>query len=519
MSEALVEFPDSSSKRRTTTDLTGLMGVGIDDVVISITNAIRTSIEEDRHSTRTLHTYLGTCALDWLPWLSAASAAKGAPLTLDDINEPLISAFAADLRRKYNYTTAAKKYDQVIGVLRILSALGYVRSVAEIRPPNPFPRGHIAQTSTTPYSKRERSEILAALAVDLQRIRNGDADDIGDVEAIVIYFLLIAFRSGFNTSPLLVLGRDALASHPLRKDMWVLTSYKRRAFKDVQATTRWSEELAMLTTVGTDLVVLYRELLDLTSTYLNDSSEETKAYAFIRPPLLNKSGERHGPPIVLTTSDVSGAVSRISRRHCIETDKGSILRITTKKIRATLASRAFELSGGDPFVVAKILCNKPRTSDLHYTAPPPDAEVDFSKAVESLEARLRKPAPDFASATPVSLCTDPLHGRYAPKDGVSYCQRWLHCFKCPNQCLNGTDDDLWRLYSFYWLLQANAQRIRRMPIAGMFRLAIHVMENTIPAKFGKRAEAAKLRARTAPHPFWARVREKDILFLETHDAR
>lgn len=518
MSMALVTFPDSSSNRRTTMDLTDLMGAGIDDVVVPVIKAIQTSIEEERRSTRTLHAYLGTCVRDWLPWLSAAAAAKEAPLTLDDIDEPLISAFAADLRRKYNYTTAAKKYDQVIGVLRILSSLGHVGSLAEIRPPNPFPLGHIAQTPTTPYSKRERSEILKALAVDLQRIRGGTADDIGEVETVVVYFLLIAFRSGFNASPLLLLGRNAITSHPLRKDMWVLASYKRRAFKDVQAKTRWSEHMDMLTTVGTDLVVLYRELLELTSKYLDVSPAPTKEYAFIRRPLMTPSGELHGSPLVLTLSDVTNSVNRISSRHSIRTDRGTILRITTKKIRATLSSRAFELSGGDPFVVAQILCNTPRTADIHYTNPPPEAEVDFWRAVSDLADRLRAPVPEVTLATPVSLCTDPLNGRYAPRDGVTYCQRWLHCFKCPNQCLNGSDDDLWRLYSFYWLLQANAQRIRRMPISGMFRLAIHVMEKTIPDRFGQRADAAKLRARTTPHPFWARVREQDFLFLETQDA-
>jgi hypothetical protein len=122
-----------------------------------------------------------------------------------------------------------------------------------------------------------------------------------------------------------------------------------------------------------------------------------------------------------------------------------------------------------------------------------------------LATRLGRP---LAPGTPVHRtpnggCTDPLNGKYAPKDGVTYCERWLHCFKCPHQCITGEEDDLWRLYSFYWALQRNGQRIRRLPIGGLFRFVIKAMETIVMDRFGERARIAMARARQQPHPFWA----------------
>jgi hypothetical protein len=159
------------------------------------------------------------------------------------------------------------------------------------------------------------------------------------------------------------------------------------------------------------------------------------------------------------------------------------------------------------------------TAAIHYLSAPPDAATEFAAALHTYENRLRNGTPASAEKTPLGKCSDTKKGRYAPNDGVTHCQRWLHCFKCPNHCVSGDDDDLWRLYSFYWLLQRNAEKLRHMPISGMTRFAIRVMDEVIPSIFGPKAISARDRARHNPHPFWVRMRDDDLLLSETYDAR
>src|SRR5690606_24907497 len=167
--------------------------------------------------------------------------------------------------------------------------------------------------------------------------------------------------------------------------------------------------------------------------------------------------------------DFTGAVLKLSRRYAIQGDDGKLLHISTRRIRATLAARIYDLSGGDPFVVARVLGNLPRTTALHYLEPEFGAPAQFAKAVQAFSERLIEAERKTAEATPVGGCSTPLHGRFAPKDGVTYCQRWLHCFQCPNQCITGDESALWRLYSFYWLLQEKSQALRRLRISGQVR--------------------------------------------------
>ncbi|MCQ7044096.1 hypothetical protein MRO49_25355, partial [Escherichia coli] len=56
-------------------------------------------------------------------------------------------------------------------------------------------------------------------------------------------------------------------------------------------------------------------------------------------------------------------------RYNIASDTGDKLTISTRRIRATVAARIYDLSGGDPFVVAKVLGNLPRTTSISYLEP------------------------------------------------------------------------------------------------------------------------------------------------------
>ena len=233
---------------------------------------------------------------------------------------------------------------------------------------------------------------------------------------------------------------------------------------------------------------------------------------FVRPPLAG-SKSKTGRPVPLTVGDFVNAVAKMNNRYDIVSDEGDRLRISTRRIRATVAARIYDLSGGDPFVVAKVLGNLPRTTAISYLEPEVGAPAAFLKAVKAFAARLKQGATQAHQPTAVGGCSDQLYGRFAPKNGVTYCQRWLLCFQCPNQCVTGEEEALWRLYSFYWLLQARRKALMRLPIAGQVRFAIHVIEVIVTKRFGTKAARAKERARKTPHPMWAEVKSIDALFL------
>ncbi len=509
--DLVVHIPDASMARARAIDLSPFLGRGCDAIVSGISRAATYALKSEQWSPTTANTVLSTVRSTFIPWLSVAATALGRPLLFSDLDLKLLENYVADLKQAKNFTTAAQSFDQIIALLHVTASLGLSRPVAEIRPQNPFPNRAASQVPNKAFTKRERRRLLVAYTDDLSAIRLGALEEFSLCDAVVVYYVLIAFRTGFNSAPLLEIGRDALKDHPLRPGYKILVSFKLRGMREVSVSTKWSEEVEEFRVCGNEVATLYTEVLELTDQLHSEIPEVDRA--FVRPPVGLHPKERVGRlPVALTARDVTNAIhKRISPRHNLAGDDGKPLRASGRRMRATLAERAFELSDGDPFVVAKILNNTPKVTNLHYLSPPPDSETNFLEAMNQLVTKLSAPPPNEVFKTPSGSCTDPLNGRYAPKDGVTYCERWLHCFKCPHQCITGDSDELWRLYSFYWMLQRNAQRVRGMPFSGLFRFVVRALETTILDLFGTKARKAMKRARADPHPLWARSRDQDWL--------
>ena len=297
----------------------------------------------------------------------------------------------------------------------------------------------------------------------------------------------------------------------------MLVAFKLRGNTDVAARVKWSDEIAELRSLDLHLVPVFNQIALWSLPFAEATDEQHRNLVFIRPPVI-KGPSASEKPSPLTGRDFGGVLRKLNPRYGIIGDDGEPLRISTRRIRATLAARIYELSGGDPFVVARVLGNLPRTTGLHYLEPEFGATSKFAKSVQAFAERLRTGDLEEGEATPVGGCSNPLHGRFAPKDGVRYCQRWLHCFQCPNQCITGDESGLWRLYSFYWLLQEKSQALRRMKISGQVRFALHVIDTVVMERFGVAAVKAKARARATPHPIWASAKAMDLFNKEVMDA-
>lgn len=512
-------FPSCTAFRETNIDLSAYGGSCIQEFVDAAIKTLRSELAEGNSSTVTLHVIASVFRSDLLPWLVTASSVLGRALTLADIDHDLLESFAAELRLANAYTTASNKFSHGLMLIERMSHLGYLLPFKEIRPAVQFPGAAAAQKAAPPYSKRERDELLRALAADFRDIRDGTHRDIepGSVDSLVIGLLLLALPSGFNLTPLLELGRDALRPHPLRKNEWLLVAFKLRGNTDVVARVKWSDEIAAMRSLDLHLVPVYQHIAQWTEGNAMLADEAHRNLVFIRPPV-TRGRSAFDRPVPMTATDFSIAIRKLNARYAIAGDEGKRLTISTRRIRASLAARIYDLSGGDPFVVARVLGNLPRTTALHYLEPEFGAPAKFAKAVQAFAERLRNGELEEAEATPVGGCSNPLHGRFAPKDGVTYCQRWLHCFQCPNQCITGDESGLWRLYSFYWLLQEKSQALRRMKISAQVRFALHVIDTVVMERFGTAAVKAKARARATPHPIWASAKAMDMFNKEVMDA-
>lgn len=512
-------LPDSTQTRQVSIDFASYEQTHIHEFMICAVQALREEVSSGEWAVATVNTVAQTLRTDLAPWLMAASSNLGRSFSLSDVDKRLLEEYAADLKILNEYSTAGIKFSAAMILIKSMSRLGYLAAYPSISPANQFPGMVAAQKATQPYSKRERDELLRALAADFRDIRDGTHPSIheGSTDSIVIGLLLLAIPTGINLTPLLEIGRDALREHPLHRNEWMLVAFKRRGNKEVSASVKWSDKISAMRSLDLHLVPVFEQIKRWTDSFAIEIDELHRNLVFIRPPL-SKGGRISNRPLPLTASDFGRIVLKLNDRYAIQADGGGVLHISTRRIRATLAARIYDLSGGDPFVVARVLGNLPRTTAIHYLEPEFGASAKFAKAVTAFSLRLRQARDERHEKTPVGGCSDPLNGRFAPKDGITYCQRWLHCFQCPNQCITGDETALWRLYSFYWLLLEKSKSMRRLRISGQVRFALHVIDTIVTERFGDAALKARDRARSDPHPIWAIAKNTDAFLKEVADV-
>jgi integrase len=509
----VIRLPKSTHYIRRNLDFTVFYGRGADDLIKHLHSALWEIYCSNTKAHATIESYYGRGLFPFVDFLELWAKNLDRELLLSDLNLDLINRYIHHLGTRMadgntttiSYLTQKNHFSAIRSIIDYLCNKGVLPTRHLTIPANPFPSASRLSKGEKLLSESERRRLHQALHVELELIRTGQSSLING-EKLAVYIFLIATTTGKNTMPLLEMSRDALRPHPISEDRWLLSTTKYRAGGKVQTQT-FKDDGNDVVTVKSGVVSLIREVLDLTSPLVEKAPPELRDFVWLYTP---QDGAYYGKILNVNSMSLGRSSSAIAKKHNLTFDDGTPFRITVGSLRKTFVNRLWRLSGGDPLITAKLAGHSVDVSNSHYLAVTPEMEKNHKFCGEALVKNLQgiedEPRTINIVPTGVSSCSDPKNGRYAPKNG-DYCTEFLSCFKCPNQII--TNDDLYRLFSFYWLLVKERKFLGGSRWEKIYRWVIRDIDELIAPKFPlNEVNSARKKAEIDPHPMW---RDRTIL--------
>jgi hypothetical protein len=184
----------------------------------------------------------------------------------------------------------------------------------------------------------------------------------------------------------------------------------------------------------------------------------------------------------------------------LKNDNGEPLQVNISRFRKTFENRIWELSGGDPFVTAALANHSVKVSQTHYLEAPKEAEKNFNYMGKVRTQELLSNVKVIENNTPVSKCSD-ISNRTDKNGNKIYCTDFLSCVRCRNMVV--TKEDLYRLFSFYWLIVYEREQIGAKRWSKYFAHIIRIIDRDIAPQFDADYVATiKAQAQANPHPAW-----------------
>lgn len=521
----------------------GLVHAGRDGIVEAMRDAVWHIIASEKSK-------LGYCKTGltfWFEYLDFLDATNRPVYELAEINQEVLKCYIHWLRNikmagtetgRLSYVSARNFYSHTKAVLQYLVRQQFLPE--GLFPRNPFPNGNRAVKGTKPYTKKMMSALMRALYKDINGLRAGTLK-LSASRTLTVYLLVIAARTGRNPGPLLELTRDAVVPHPIKPDrLSLLITYKHRGHTtSVQPFTN-EIQIEDMTSLSVDALTLFNEVSTLTKPLSAEMAPELRDRLWLYRSENSRGAFAKGRVYVMNDRIYLDAAKAIAKRHNLLDENSKPLCLNISRLRKTFAQRMWHLTGGDIIATAQQLGNTPQNADQHYIAITPEMQANFRclghimhadwagklddvAFCEDLSRETGIPAQQLRSVavgdnnTGVGRCTDPLYGGKAPGDG-NPCTRWLECFNCPNQLI--MEPDLYRLFSFYWLLLKERNFIsltRWKELYGKIILIIdhEIVEPNLRTKENPkgcfepyRVQKFREEAENNPHPMW---RDRSIL--------
>ncbi|ETK17407.1 hypothetical protein H097_15546 [Pseudomonas sp. FH4] len=479
------------------------LGLGFDAWAIQSIYVIRALLQGGNLSVATLIGYSVNGLRFFLSFLGGGSV-ESPPATPNGLTKRHLERYVSWLKLKYpNGSTAKNYYTSFKSLVIVLADYGFVETdTDDLLPPNPFPNNAQNTKDADPLTMGEMQRLLGALKSDLVAIHKGTFLGNG-AEAMAVMLLITAARSGINTTPLLEMTRDALKPHPFVPNLRLITTIKRRGKGAQSKTIRQTNLLDEYSAIPLDGVAVLNKALEISKPLVALASEEICSYVW-----LYRSGQRGGANniVTLTPGALYVSTKSICERHALQDDLGNRLHVTLSRLRKTMESRLWKLSGGDILEVSSVMGHTPGVADNHYLKINDEIKTEGATFVgEAFPGKLRG---IHVTPTPPGGCKDSLYGSRAPKDGVNHCSEFIHCLGCPSYAIVGTLEDLYRLFSYQQFLHAEVEYFLtdeweawRKRQFDYINLINEFTSRKFDAALVKRAKA---KAESSPHLFWAK---------------
>jgi hypothetical protein len=430
-----------------------------------------------------------------------------------DFNKESVKKYIAHIYAKYPDSAHSRKsaYYQFKSVLNTLYELHVTNFIAtDLFPYNPLPQSnlHNAQNAAQPFSKDDVIQISNALKKDLISIHRGEFSS-SSRDKMGVFYLLVALRTGLNTTSLLELGRDALRPNPFSPNMMVIEFTKRRGNSTLTKALRYSKEFDYSNVIPLDAVAIINMALKYNEVFLNEIDPIYRDRIWIYKVHDHIETSR---VTFLNQNTLFEAIQGLVKRHNLTDEFGLPLKINTGRLRKTVEHRLWELSEGDLLSVANEMGHTPKVADESYLRITPEIRKQATEFTGTLlpghlsadnNVILQMPS----HLTPVARCSKPPVETESNRFNESYCTRFSECLSCPSFVLIGSVEDLYKLFSFQRFLIYELEYMQRSEMNSWRELRndqIQFIDRLVTSRFPEPlVTKAKKMASENPHPFWA----------------
>lgn len=479
---------------------------------------------------RTLHSFISGGLWPFWHFLDDLKVSGQIITCLAEIDEGTIRQFLAWLElqvvakgknkgQPWSLVSRKSSYERIKSLLINRQKLAGMEVSRDLKfPKNPFPLSNSLTPPRSPYSDSELGRIIAAINIDLKLLDEQGMDALPPLQVMAAHIFALAVATGRNAQSLLDLKRDSLRAHPL-PDREMLITEKRKGYsthvtayrKEAVNNEIKTASFTIPTTIGGHV----RALRDFTLPLMEDANPADMDFILLYRVARMK---RKGQVLRLTLQKFNQVARTFVSRHRLIDDRGARLALNMARLRPTFGSKLYERTRDVRKVQKALGHSDPKTTARHYISLPDDAErnhvfvgqamVGWATSVEDqhairLAADGQMPLADARKLlnggynTLIARCKNPF------RENGAVCSKYLPCFNCAQMVV--FEDDLWRLYSFYYKLIFERVKMNQNDWLKTYGSVIKIIDVEIAPAFDSHVvAAAKRQAQDAPHPAWPR---------------